>query len=394
MNLLSIKQLCSRLYLPAVFILIIYPIFLSIGTYFYIKYFSFGWFEFILIVVSYYTLNITVGVGLHRYWSHAAFKLNKTVEAIFALLAAATLQGPILMWASDHTKHHSYTDTPKDPHSPLNFGGGFKGFLWSHIGWMLVRSGPNKDIDRGTVKKLSRNAIVMLQFKYYWYISIFMNTVVPISIGFLCLPSYKGAIAGFVFLGIGRALQQQLTFCINSVTHYFGTKQYENGTAGDIWWMAPFLLGENWHNFHHAFPTDYRNGNKWYHFDVHKWVIYLLKKCKLASDLNITNEIRIISQRKFVLENSFNDISSRWFSLKKKVDEWNLNYFTKSTDNKNNLESQCNKCNEKLSEIAQSIKNLIDSQDLSKKVISQITILLKLFEENVINLEKQIPLLQ
>jgi DnaJ-class molecular chaperone len=64
-------------------------------------------------------------------------------------------------------------------------------------------------------------------------------------------------------------VQQQVTFFVNSLCHFVGTQKYTNGTSRDIWWLALLLLGENWHNFHHAFPSDYRNGHKWHQFDVH-----------------------------------------------------------------------------------------------------------------------------
>jgi stearoyl-CoA desaturase (delta-9 desaturase) len=95
-------------------------------------------------------------------------------------------------------------------------------------------------------------------------------------------------------------LQQQATFCVNSLCHFAGTRQYYKGTAGDIWWMALFLLGENWHNFHHAFPSDYRNGAKYYHFDVHKWIIYTMSKVGLAWDLDRTPEVRVLAKMKEV----------------------------------------------------------------------------------------------
>jgi stearoyl-CoA desaturase (delta-9 desaturase) len=57
------------------------------------------------------------------------------------------------------------------------------------------------------------------------------------------------------------------------------------------------LLGENWHNFHHAFANDYRNGHKWYHLDIHKWVIALMAKVGLASDLIVTSKLRIESMK-------------------------------------------------------------------------------------------------
>jgi stearoyl-CoA desaturase (delta-9 desaturase) len=120
-----------------------------------------------------------------------------------------------------------------------------------------------------------------------------MNAVLPPIIGYFCFHTIQGAIAGYIFIGLARAFQQQMTFCVNSVTHFTGSKPYANSTAGDIWWLFIFLLGENWHNFHHAFASDYRNGPKWYQFDVHKWLIAGLEKLGLATELVRTSEIRM-----------------------------------------------------------------------------------------------------
>jgi stearoyl-CoA desaturase (Delta-9 desaturase) len=44
-------------------------------------------------------------------------------------------------------------------------------------------------------------------------------------------------------------------------------------------------LGEGYHNFHHEFPSDYRNAIEWYQYDPTKWMIWLWKKVGLAYDL-------------------------------------------------------------------------------------------------------------
>ncbi len=383
----------KKIYFPAFFVLLIYPLILGVLAYWYIAKFGFGTYELLLTVISYYAINITIGVALHRCWAHGAFTMNKVVEFIFILLSSFALQGPILKWVSDHTRHHSYTDGEKDPHSPLKFGGGLKGFFWSHIGWMLVKS--PLDIDKFAIKKFSRNQLVMLQFKYYWQVVLFSNSVIPFAIGFFCTGSYVGGLAGFIFLGIGRAAQQHATFCINSVTHYFGSKDYDkNSTAGDIPWMAPFLLGENWHNFHHAFPSDYRNGPKWYQFDVHKWIIWMLAKLNLAYDLKFTSDIRIIAQRKSALSQAFKNISERWSSLQKKCQiegKSALSSVTRTTEDMRVYTASAFKAyNNTISDLSYRISALINSDDLSKKLVSECADLVSKFENNVKKLEKDI----
>ena len=277
----------------AVFALIIYPIILICLGVSYALINSVRWFELILFLTGYCMANISVGIGLHRLWSHDAYKTNKYVEFVLAVLSAGTLQGPALSWASNHFNHHTYTDTEKDPHTPQKYKSRFMGFLWSHMGWMLVGEGSYKSINRVTMMKLGKNKILRWQLKYYWQIAIAMNTIVPAFIGFVFGGNALAVYAGFVFIGLGRALQQQATFFVNSLCHFIGTQKYTNGTSRDTWWLAFMLLGENWHNFHHAFPSDYRNGTKWYQADVNKWLIYLMSKCGLAWGLKRTAKVRV-----------------------------------------------------------------------------------------------------
>ncbi|XVN43344.1 MAG: fatty acid desaturase [Candidatus Rickettsia vulgarisii] len=281
----------------AFFVLVIYPFILLYLAIEYFSEYSIGLFEIGLLVAGYYGSNIAVGLGLHRLWSHNAFKTNSFVEFILVVMSAGTLQGPVLSWASNHYKHHIFTDKDQDPHTPLKYDNKILGFLWAHIGWMII-GGSYKSIDRITMVKHGRNKILKWQLKYYWEISIFMNSLFPMLIGYLIGGTLISAYAGFLFIGCGRALQQHATFCVNSLCHFTGSKKYYKGTAGDIWWMALFLLGENWHNFHHAFPSDYRNGIKWYHFDVHKWIIYAMSKLGLAWNLECTDKVRIEAKMK------------------------------------------------------------------------------------------------
>lgn len=277
----------------AFFSIVFYPLLLVALSCYYTYQYGISSFEIILFLIGFYVSTISVGIGLHRLWSHDTYKTNKYVEFILIMFSAGTLQGPALSWASNHFKHHTYTDTEKDPHTPLKFKNPWKGFFWAHMGWMLSGSGSYKSIDKVTMVKLGRNKLLRWQLKYYWHLAIFMNLVLPMIIGYVFGGNLISAYAAFLSIGLGRALQQQTTFFVNSLCHFVGTKKYVNATAGDIWWLFFLLLGENWHNFHHAFPSDYRNGSKWYHVDVHKWIIYLMSKCGLAWDLKITPEVRV-----------------------------------------------------------------------------------------------------
>jgi stearoyl-CoA desaturase (Delta-9 desaturase) len=86
-----------------------------------------------------------------------------------------------------------------------------------------------------------------------------------------------------------------MTFCINSLCHWIGSRPYSSKcSARDSLLMAFFTFGEGYHNFHHEFQHDYRNGVKPWQFDPTKWTIWLLEKVGLVSNLRTVPEERIL----------------------------------------------------------------------------------------------------
>jgi stearoyl-CoA desaturase (delta-9 desaturase) len=252
---------------------------------------------------------------------------------------------------------------------------------------MLDGGAPRKQIERSALKRLGKNKIIMWQFKNYWSIAIIMNTLVPFCIGYAIGGSLQYALAGFIFIGIGRAIQQQATFCINSVVHFFGSKKYANGTAGDIPALFFMFLGENWHNFHHAFPRDYRNGHKWYQLDVHKWIIALMEKLGLASNVVRTSHERIeakveLTKQQFSanIKKQLNDIDTLLIKL--------IETLTKEKDKhlsqvSINVSNKLIKFKQKALLLEKKVKYLINnSNSIKQKEIEKILIELKRLESN------------
>lgn len=84
-----------------------------------------------------------------------------------------------------------------------------------------------------------------------------------------------------VFLPVAGALRlffvHHSTFCVNSVAHFLGEQTFDDDRSPrDSVITALLTFGEGFHNFHHEFPNDYRNGIRWYHYDPTKWLIQAL----------------------------------------------------------------------------------------------------------------------
>ena len=87
----------------------------------------------------------------------------------------------------------------------------------------------------------------------------------------------------------------QSTFCVNSLAHWLGEAPFDDKhTPKDHFITALVTVGEGYHNFHHQFPTDYRNAILYTQFDPTKWFIWCCEKLGFATGLQrfAMNEIR------------------------------------------------------------------------------------------------------
>ncbi len=219
--------------------------------------------------------GFAITAGYHRLFAHRTYKASKIVEILFLIFGVAAFQGSVLEWGTDHRNHHRYSETDKDPYNI------HKGFWYAHIGWLMVLNTESRDYSN--VEDLAADKLIRFQHKFFGPLSVFFGFIMPTLIAGI----WGDWLGGFILAGVLRTvLNHHFTFCINSVCHTFGERIYSlEQTGRDHWFTALFTYGEGFHNFHHQFPIDYRNGIRFYHYDPTKWLIWLLSRCGLASDL-------------------------------------------------------------------------------------------------------------
>ena len=226
--------------------------------------------------------GIAITAGYHRLYSHSCYKAHPIIEWCFLFFGTLATQGSVLQWAHDHRLHHSYVDTDKDPYSVK------KGLLHAHVLWMFYYSEP---VDMKIVSDLSRRKILMFQHRFYPACMLFTNILIFVIVGWF----FSDYLTAFIFAWWVRLfLLHHTTWCINSLAHYWGTKHYsQEHSAVDNYLISLLTYGEGYHNYHHAFAYDYRNGIRWYHFDPSKWLIWFLHKIGVAYNLKRVNDYRI-----------------------------------------------------------------------------------------------------
>jgi fatty-acid desaturase len=60
--------------------------------------------------------------------------------------------------------------------------------------------------------------------------------------------------------------------------------------ARNVWWLTFVLLGDNWHNNHHAYATSARAGFEWYEIDCNYYFIYLCYCVGLVKSIRQPNK--------------------------------------------------------------------------------------------------------
>ena len=253
--------------------------------------FGINWFQVILFVTMFYATGMSITLGYHRLFSHMTFKAKWPIKLFTLLFGAAAFENSVLMWASEHREHHKHVDHDDDPYAIS------KGFFFAHIGWLLFKLNPEEGFEYQNVGDLQKDKMVMWQDKYVQWIGVGMGFVFPTLLGYAYQHTWVGALGGFLFGGVARVVAvQHCTFFINSACHTFGNQPYSiRCSARDSWLMAFFTFGEGYHNYHHEFQHDYRNGVKPWQWDPTKWAIWIFAK------LGLTGNLRRVPSEKIIL---------------------------------------------------------------------------------------------
>ncbi len=224
--------------------------------------------------VLFFLCHLSITMGPHRLYSHLSYKAHPSLEVVLVLLFSATFQSSVLWWAAHHMRHHSYSDTERDPYTVRH------GFWWAHVVWMLHTS----DDVPPEGRRLVQNNLLLWQHKNHLIIGLVVGLLLPTALGALWGDWLGGLLVGG-FLRL--VVQYHGTWAINSVAHSFGPWRYSSRiTARACYWVLAFTVGEWNHEGHHHASADYRLGNRrWYDIDPGKWVIWLLQYVGATYDL-------------------------------------------------------------------------------------------------------------
>ena len=181
-------------------------------------------FHYFLAFLCYFLYN---GIGMimtyHRLLSHRVFECPKWLEYIMAGLATFSLTGSAITWVAMHRKHHKYTDTEKDPHSP------------DYLGWWRVQFlTAFAPIEGKYAVELMRDKFYQFQYKYYLHILFAFSLLLVLIDPFALI---------YIFLFPA------------GLTLFFGTlilsTCHKDRNPRNIFWLGIVTFGDAFHEVHH-----------------------------------------------------------------------------------------------------------------------------------------------
>jgi fatty-acid desaturase len=206
--------------------------------------------------------GLGVAVGLHRFFSHKAFKTTNFWEQAMLYSGMLACHGNPLFWVALHRGlHHRYSDTEKDPHSPVAHS------LWhSYQGYAFDPTLPKQVPIRAGADFLRRS-------DWQWSVSNY-HSVLWATWGLVFLISLLFGtwwlFVGFVTAQVWAIHQEAL---VNVVGHKSWLGAYRNwpdhkDQSVNRPILGLFTWGQALHNNHHARAADANfGGDRWYEFD-------------------------------------------------------------------------------------------------------------------------------
>jgi stearoyl-CoA desaturase (delta-9 desaturase) len=225
--------------------------------------------DWLLFAAIYPFQAIGVGVCLHRYFGHRAFRTSRGFQFVLALFCASTFGDPI-RFAGKHRLHHLHVDRKNDPHTPLH--GFWSCWFGSHL--------DSKYLDEDVCAQAPDLT------KYPELMWLHRHSLVPGTV--LCIIAFLiGGVSG-VAIGVllGAAILVHQSSSVNYICHKFGRRRFDtNDNSTNHFLVSILTFGEGWHNNHHRYPVSARAGFCWWEIDMFYGVIRLFELLGLVWDV-------------------------------------------------------------------------------------------------------------
>jgi len=229
-------------------------------------------------ILAWITVQFGMSLGYHRLISHRSYCTPRWLERFFALLGCLSAQSGPVTWAAIHRLHHRSADHESDPHTPR------VGFLWAQCEWTFYKRPEIDSWDSKVRIAADVAADPFMRFLDRNFVSVNAAAVICIGLAGYAWNGVFGAISLTVWGCFVRiVVTWHLIFLINSAGHLWGYRNYNTrDDSRNVWWLAPFVFGDGWHNNHHADPSSAAHGHRWFEVDINYWFILFMRSVGLA----------------------------------------------------------------------------------------------------------------
>jgi len=246
-----------------------------------------------VIIVAFFVVHWQLSVFfqtfyLHRYGAHKQFTMSKGWERFFHF-CTYVFQGSSFLspraYAILHRMHHAYSDTPKDPHSPLNYKNVVVMMLATkkqYDDFAYRRTEPEKRFEGGLpdwpmIDGLSQSWVGRIAWGGAYV--LFYATFVTAPWMWCLLPAH------FVMGPIHGAI-------VNWCGHKYGYRNFDNGDASLNTLPFDFLTaGELFQNNHHKYAMSPNFAARKFELDPTYQVMRLFNAVGII-DMNGAQEMR------------------------------------------------------------------------------------------------------
>lgn len=233
-----------------------------------------GW-KLTLFLIFMTHLTITaMSLCFHRAHTHKGVKFHPIIDSAMQIWLWATTSMSKLDWVSVHVYHHAHSDSPLDPHSPVQKGLA-RVFFLGVADYSRAKSDPEVLRIR---KRLPVNALESYIANHLFIAPVLLGLILMVAFG----PAWGLILMATTFLispifAVGG---------VNALAHWFGYRNYQSTdnsrNLGFLFILNWMICGELDHNNHHSHPSSCSFRHKPWEFDIGYAYIKVLSWVGLA----------------------------------------------------------------------------------------------------------------
>jgi stearoyl-CoA desaturase (delta-9 desaturase) len=249
--------------------------------------------EYVLVtVIMVQTTIMAVTLYLHRDAAHRSLDLHPALRHFFRLWIWMSSGMLTKEWVAVHRKHHSFSDEPGDPHSPVVFG--LRKVLLEGRELYTVEANKPETLEkygRGCPDDwLERNV-----YSRYWNLGIILMVLIDLVLF---------GVPGIIIIAVQMISMPLLAAgVINGLGHHTGYRNFEcEDAARNIAPWGVLVGGEELHNNHHAFPSSAKFSVRSWEFDIGWFYIRVLESLGLAKVIRTAPEPARVEPRRVDLD--------------------------------------------------------------------------------------------